>query len=394
MLTAIIEVHAPIGRSDPQAVFLANSLCASGFNVILIQCLHKDAAYQVPEGFLNKNVKLISYQPLIPMWSRAATIEYATFCARTAKDVQASLFIAFDFSGQLAIELLEKFSPSTLTIIFQLETIEYTSRFFGDTTISHIARAWQRSLVVYPEPNRFIQDCGMAGSLDFEPLYTAIFPPTVPSQCNFSRSNLKKDQNSSKKLSFIYTGSIVEESFAIEFLECLGYICATNKLNFKVSVAGPIGQSVALKFDNLLKKYLFIEYHGVINQLELAELLNKADYSFVGWKPLDTNFYFSAPNKLFQALSAGVIPISVRSPIVMNLLSSYKNLKIPLIGWTVDDWPKELLKIIQLSSAEILSFSEINAQIFQKSLSWDAKYEDFFKNSLLPMLRDFDLYQF
>lgn len=385
MKKVLVEVHAPVGRSDPQAVFMANSFVAMGWNVILYQCLHADTDYQPPKKFVSEKVQVVSYTPIVPMWAKAATIEFAHACRNFILESKPDLFIAYDFSGQLSISLLPPLSSLDFplkTIIMQLETVEYTSRFFDGDAAGIISKAWRSSLVVYPEANRLDIDAKAMATQGIVPRGYEILPPTVPAAIPRVKDSSRREtlRPGTDEIRIIYAGSVVEESYAIEALETLESIGAINGSRLRFLVAGPIGQNVKERFLSLLENAKATQYLGVLNQEQVCELLLSSHFSFVGWKPLDANFYYCAPNKFFQALSLSVIPICVPSPIFLSALEGVAGLDFPCISWEPLDWKEQLANALRYYYGRHSEISLRNKALFDATMSWESEFSGFYRN--------------
>lgn len=387
MKKALLEVHAPIGRSDPQAVFMANSLCQKGWNVKLIQCLHPKTPYDQPLGFLDPEVDLLSVSPICPMWARSATFEFSMKCTDIITTWMPDIFFAFDFSGQLAIALAhEKGKLKTKTIVMQLESVDYTKRFFDGNSLAIIGNAWKRSLVVYPECNRLFLDAQYMAAENITPEEFGILAPTVPTdsapRCDREELSETTHLTADDPITVVYTGSIVAESYAIEALQAFNRaeLRSTGKARFRI--AGPISADISDMFYNLVDATPCAEYLGVLNQGSVTKVIRDAHFSFIGWKPLDTNFYYCAPNKFFQALSLGAIPICVPSPIFLTASCHFPDLRIKYLSWDSSSWANELGHIINSTIDEIRTHSKMNRTIFNQQMSWDIEFERFYNKHL------------
>lgn len=387
MKKALLEVHAPIGRSDPQAVFMANSLSQKGWDVKLIQCLHPKTPYDHPLGFLDSEVDLLSVSPVCPMWARSATFEFSMKCADVITNWMPDVFFAFDFSGQLAIALAhEKGKLRTKTIVMQLESVDYTKRFFDGDSLAIIGTAWKHSLVVYPECNRLSFDSRYMASNNITPKEFGVIAPTVPtnSDLQVDRKGLSDATclSADYPITVAYTGSIVAESYAIEVLQAFNRaeLCSTKKVRFKI--AGPISPDISEIFHKLVEATPCAEYLGVLNQIGVAKVISDAHFSFIGWKPIDTNFYYCAPNKFFQALSLGAIPICVPSPIFITASCHFPDLRIEYLDWDSASWDNELSHIINDDIDKISADSKTNRTIFNQQMSWDIEFQRFYNQHL------------
>ena len=389
MPKALIEVHSPIGRSDPQAVYMANSLSRMGWEVRLIQCLHSETEYVIPEGYISRDVELLSYVPIMPMWAKSAIIEFAIACSQLLREWAPDVFIAYDFAGQLCISHANAACASriaTKTIVMQLETVSYTSRFFDGDCMGIIADAWKSSLVVYPEPNRLLIDAKKMSECAAVPLGFDILSPTVPhllgSQFLPRVLDASSKIDNKQECKIVYAGSVVEESYVIDALTAIGKIGLSSGLAISLSVAGPIGASVKECFLSLIEAIPFARYLGVLNQQQVQELVQDAHFSFIGWKPIDENFYYCAPNKFFQALALGAVPICVPSPIFLRALEGLNGLDFPCLDWNTALWENQLPSLLRYYLGRHQDVSSKNEQVFRDRMSWDVEFARFYKRNL------------
>jgi hypothetical protein len=387
---ALIEVHAPIGRSDPQAVYLANSLSRLGWEVRLLQCLSPGEDYSSPDGFLDSRVESVTYAPTNAMWARSAVIEYALECSSHLETWKPDVFFAYDFAGQLSVSnARSRRILCTEIVVMQLETLSYTKRFFGPGSYDIIGLAWSGSLVVYPECNRLLYDSKVMDGIGGVPKRFDILPPSVPRFTNPSvdlPENIERDYSNRTDRSdcvIVYAGSIVEETYIFEFLESIIQLSAFADFTLKVLVAGPVGKSVQKRFHSLLEKIPFARYLGILNQNEITKLVRSAHFSFIGWKPLDENFFYCAPNKFFQALALGAIPICVPSPIFIAASRSFESLELAYLGWGHTNWPEELRAIIEYYMACFGAASKSNLDVFDDQMCWDVEFERFYRRNFL-----------
>ena len=76
-------------------------------------------------------------------------------------------------------------------------------------------------------------------------------------------------------------------------------------------------------------------YLGYVDADKLAERRRKYAYGIVSWNPVNDNLRFAAPNKLFDYIGSGVVPIAAPHPQCKYLLEKY-NCGILLRDWGFD----------------------------------------------------------
>jgi hypothetical protein len=378
MKSAAIVLQSPIGRSDPQAIYLACSLNALGIKVTIIQCIHPDSV-KIPYTLLPTAVEVLNFRPIIPMWSGGAVAEFSLFASKIIYSGRFDTVFSFDYTGILASAiLLEKGGWIGNTCLFMLENIQYMIGSHGETALSALKYIWSKSVVVYPEPNRLLIDSSLYQNILGVNPNVYILPATVPRRVdNPTDSDYFKYRNIDKRsLKVIYAGSVVSESFVIDFAKHI--IKSKGELDFTLDIFGPVGadcigqlQAVACSAEGR------VNYRGIVNQITLSKIYPEYDLSLVAWRPVSANFYFASPNKFFQAISSLVIPITTMNPLVSAAIDTHQLNTIKL-DWNSDHWNADLLQASNLR-LEYSGWAQNNYNKFSSSLSWDEEFNKFFE---------------
>ena len=372
MKKAIIVAQSGVGGSDPQIVYLANSLAVINFEVHLLQCIHPKASI-FPAGFLDSSVKVESFYPKIPMWSKAGFSEFSHFSAKRQTELKADYIFSFDYAGVLTASLSNEIAPNTFTsCIFMLENIDYMIKSHGMGALDVLTSIWEKSIIVYPEVNRLNLD--VSSYVNKLPVNERLFiiSPTSPisSDEQSNKSTLNDDV-----YRFIYAGSIVEESFAIEFGHCL----KASGLNYVYDLYGVVGPNYGDHLNLMINESSGkVTHNGIVDQSRLNEIYGNYDYSFTGWKPVSSNYYFACPNKFFQTIKNRVIPITLDHPIIHNVIDFFDIYSLQL-SWDQNLWADSLKKSIKLKD-ELTKLGDSNYEIFCKELSWQVQFESFRKS--------------
>lgn len=126
----------------------------------------------------------------------------------------------------------------------------------------------------------------------------------------------------------------------------------------------------------LIERNSRVRYHGYLSGGDdFLELLSEYNYSIVMWAPINEAFLYAAPNKLFDAIAAGVPPIAAPHPLCIKLIRRYR------MGFLTGGWaPHDLKLALEVGRAAYLSgeFAEIiehRLPIAAKELGWDAQFE-------------------
>lgn len=370
-MKALVISQSGIGRSDPQIIYTANSLFDFGMEVHLFQCIHKGAP-NPSNQLLRDGVICESFFPIIPMWSLSAFLEFSDYIIKKTSNIDYDYIFAFDFSGILVINKFYELKSGFRSVIFMLENIAYFNDSHGCFGFDVLSSVWGRSVVVYPEVNRLQSDLNRFGDALGKPQHFHILPPTTPSTPTLEVTwHNNHDDQTTHPVNIIYAGSIVNQSFAIEF----GYALIESGLDFKYDLYGPVGPDMPQLLDRLIESSNNkIIYKGIVDQEELNNLYGQYKYSFVGWKPFEDNYFYACPNKFFQSLRSGAIPIVVPHPLIINAIEAH-SLSCIILDWKTDNWPN-LLK----NNTSNYDYQAVcnNFEMFNLNMSWDSQVINLF----------------
>jgi len=83
----------------------------------------------------------------------------------------------------------------------------------------------------------------------------------------------------------------------------------TNDILSFVKVIEGLIEVYGVNYFPLIENEKFVYYGGVISHLDLMKKLKSCRFGFVGYRPIDFNTRTAAPNKLFEMMVNGVIPL-------------------------------------------------------------------------------------
>jgi hypothetical protein len=302
------------------------------------------------------------------MWSRAGFAEFSHFCSSFQVMINAEYIFSFDYAGILTAAICDgNKSNSFKSCIFMLENIEYMIKSHGMDSLDVLASIWEKSTIIYPEINRLNLDVSTYSKK--LPLNKNLYVLSPTSPISINKAAHKNFEVNGKICSFIYAGSIVEESFALEFGRCLN----TSGLNYAYDLYGPVGKDYEKHLSQLIEESCGkVKYLGIVNQYELNQVYSNYDYSFTGWKPISSNYYFACPNKFFQSIRNKVIPVTLDHPIIRNTIDSFGLFTIRL-PWEQHLWADALSSSI-FSKKELSQHTELNYKLFKENLSWEVQF--------------------
>ena len=135
----------------------------------------------------------------------------------------------------------------------------------------------------------------------------------------YFRPDMHREMSSSKKLIIYFNGSLQKER-GIEFLE--GLLDAS--INVEVIVAGWCYDKRA----SALIEHERVHYRGVVGQKESSEIAsNECDYILCFYEPINMNYVYASPNKIFDAIQTGV-PVIVNAEVVVSRFVTEESLGI------------------------------------------------------------------
>ena len=141
-------------------------------------------------------------------------------------------------------------------------------------------------------------------------------------------------QISQEQLIFCYLGAI-EPGRNIETL--LRIFAKPERTSVIVFVGEGSLKSEIVRFSETVAS---IRHHHPVQNWKIAELLSEVDYGFVLIEPISLSDRFSLPNKLFEYLESGVIPIGSKLPEIQRVISESGT------GHVVDTSEKSLEELI------------------------------------------------
>lgn len=190
---------------------------------------------------------------------------------------------------------------------------------------------------VYPKADGIIT---ISSSLKevFKKNTTVIIPPLVATQID------EPYIENNETLSLIYAGNVGNKDSLYEIIQVVENLFKYN--NITLDIFGPSETELKTKY-NVKEFGKAIQIHGKVNQEEINNYIEKADFTIFTRPDTHCNHY-GFPSKFVESLSLGV-------PVVTNLTSDIGlYLKDQYNGFIIDDCSKEaieacLQKILKLS---------------------------------------------
>ncbi|MCH2174007.1 hypothetical protein MK489_24765 [Myxococcota bacterium] len=233
---------------------------------------------------------------------------------------------------------------------------------YGESDIEiHRIVSDQIDLLVFPEENRAVHDIPRAGLREI-PLaitYNAVNERTLREPTPASKRNGR----------FLYSGTLSREN------TLAGYFLEDELQQLPIdlfgNVSGPDAEDLSHRLSASEKA---LTYQGYIPAESLAVLREKYAFSLTLWAPINENQLYAAPNKFFEAIAAGVPPITTPHPQCKMLIERYD------CGLVAPDWSIEGLSSTLESARRIYGtprYAELVAncaRAVREELNWEAQF--------------------
>lgn len=294
------------------------------------------------------------------IYTRQWQIEYPKKCGQALNNFKPDIIV---YAGSVMLCPIHDFLavPKPLSVVYFLEMPEHYK--FGQVyyrILTHLDRYCD--LLLHPEINR------MASSMQFfkencVPQYVVYNDSCVSDNKGILPTNQLNGR-------ILYQGTIDRD---LTFAE---YYLNSDIQKYPIDMYGLIegkepGRSeLSVKFATMVKE---VRYLGYIDAVTLAERRKHYPYGIISWNPINDNFRLAAPNKLFDYIGSGVVPIAAPHPQCKYLLEKY-NCGILLNNWDFNAFLKGIqyaVLIYGTSTYEELRQNCIRAA--QEELNWDAQ---------------------
>lgn len=174
-------------------------------------------------------------------------------------------------------------------------------------------------------------------------------------------NGLFESNNESKRsITFAYVGSLSENRFirsVIDIFKCYP--------EFKLELAG-MGK-LSDYADKASEKYDNIIYHGMVNYSDALVIYSRCDIMFAIYNPKVPNYRYSAPNKVYEAMTYGKPIIVAKGTSVDKLVENEK------MGFSIDYTKQDFERVLSEISTDpsILVGMGINAKNAYPKYSWE-----------------------
>jgi glycosyltransferase involved in cell wall biosynthesis len=294
---------------------------------------------------------------------------HQSFAGRTEYIIRSASLI-----NKLRPDILILFCTFTLPVLFKLKTrppfviyYAYEMPFsYGELDVKMNRYVLNNSLVdliIFPEENRAIQTLKIFGCRKIPIVILYNCESSIDSGYEVLQPKLRNGR-------ILYAGTIDSvRTFAEYFFhEKMRLI----PLDIFGNITGPDKENLRERFQKLCGG---IRYLGVVNREKLKNVQKSYCYRVVMWNPVDDQHLYAAPNKFFEAIAAGVPPITAPHPQCKMLVRRYK------CGIVMDDWSFDSFYEAIRQALEIYGTDKYDRMVencrkaFVEELNWEKQFE-------------------
>lgn len=357
------------GYGSPQIAQFTASIC-NLFNAegVVLQPLFPSRAF-VKNYF--REFELVTVSTSVHPYIFIGRREYIERCVKEINKFKPDILI---ISHYILFDILDglTFRPKKVIHLVLEDIAPILESSFGDIRLSIIKRqSIKVDIWVFPEANR-----AMADSILFGIQASSIFI-----LYNCSSKNGAQALNSTER-----NGKVVYAGTLDKAISVAKYIFDEDLSSIPIDVYGDLQgdrfskETMKSKISQPRKRGRpsHVRWFGQIPGSTLDDLLPRYSYSLVFWLPVRHALLNAAPNKFFQAISAGVPVISAPHPQTKMLIERY-GCGILLDGWEKTDLLKGLNRALKLSNANFSEIVDNCLEAASRELSWEHQITKFAK---------------
>lgn len=289
-----------------------------------------------------------------PCYTKAGRIEYIRRCAGTVNRLQPEILVLF-CSFTLPVLFKLKYRPQ-MVIYYN---IEMASAYGRDDCVLNSLLSGKVDLLIYPESNRAMLDIKKFG-LQQIPAVEVFNCTDRQAQ---GRGHVHMEEKNGK---ILYSGTLDQENTNAHYL-------LDKELNqHRIDIFGNVtGKGSGKLRRELLCLNANVRYRGYIANEALREIRRYYAFSIVMWNPVNENQYFAAPNKFFESIMDGVIPIAAPHPQCREIIKNY-DCGILMRDWSQDAFREALRTAQRIYGTERYAEMMRNCRrAVRQELSWE-----------------------
>ena len=354
-----------LGYGSPQIINFSESLCAIiGAKGIICQPLvPQRKVVNIDHPALNLETLHTASHP----YSASGRIEYQQKCAKLINKYRPDVLIITNYTLLDLIDRLE-YRPKR-TIHLALEDLDLLQNGVGGLArLSSLSRQVNKliDIWIFPEVNRARQDAFLLN----------IDPDSISVVYNVSKIGTGYSEQLERQPRIIYAGTLDVDT-------SVGHIIFDPEVaRFPVDVYGDLQGNISSKatmqskidyLRRLGSRRCDLKWFGQVPIKKLDALLPSYSFSLIYWQPIRHALLNAAPNKLFQAIAAGVPVVGAPHPQVKMLIERY-GCGLLLDGWEREQLVSGLHKAQRLmGSTEYQELIENCRKAAARELSWEVQ---------------------
>jgi len=138
------------------------------------------------------------------------------------------------------------------------------------------------------------------------------------------------DSKSNGILKLVYLGLLREERLPVAVLELLATIPECQLNVYGKQTCWEADRAYESRFRSVIDRANYLGFHGEFDPRQSVHLLRKSHALLMAFNPRNTNLDLCMPNKLFQAMQAGIPIIASQISCVSRLVQEYE------CGWVFE----------------------------------------------------------
>ena len=168
----------------------------------------------------------------------------------------------------------------------------------------------------------------------------------------------------------IYTGTIDKGLTFSEFYTC------KDSQQFPIDIFGAFSKADRNDLEKQYGElYQNVRYMGYVSADVLANVRKEYAYGLVSWNPISDNYLYAAPNKFFEYIQDGVVPIAAPHPQCKQIIERY-NCGILMKDWTYESFVRAICYAMDIYGSPLYESMVKNcARAYKDELNWQVQTE-------------------
>lgn len=217
-------------------------------------------------------------------------------------------------------------------------------------------------LFIYPEANR--------ERLDIEKYGDRNAPSVIVYNCANERKKTGSIPIEKRNGKFIYQGTLDAINTNAN------YLMGSHLEGHSIDIYGNfVGNQIEHLSNGFAKLNGSVRYFGYVENKILAEIRKKYAYGIIMWAPVNENQKYAAPNKFFESIADGVVPIATPHPQCKEIIEKY-DCGILIKDWSYEEFCRTIDEAAKIYGTNRYRKLVENCRIaVEKELNWDTQME-------------------